>query len=286
MRLYPDWLKKNIYLNSNTRAVEGILAEMNLHTVCVSARCPNKGECFSRKSTTFLILGDICTRQCTFCAVIKGTPSPVDVDEKEKILKAVKDLGLTYVVITSVTRDDLAGGGAGHFRDIIITLRRTFPGLKIEVLIPDFQGNSESLKIVLEAKPNVLNHNLETVRSLYPCVRPGADYARSLAILTYAKKYFNSITKSGIMLGIGEKKEEVIQTFHDIRETGCDILTIGQYLKPSRNNYPVKRFVPLYEFEYYEKMALALGFRAIKSGPFVRSSYQAEQCFEKVGAAA
>lgn len=283
MRLYPDWLKKKIIIDHNSRKVQGLLDEKRVHTVCVSARCPNKGECFSKKCAAFLILGDVCTRRCIFCAVSKGIPdSKVDEDEKEKILKTVKEMGLTYVVITSVTRDDLPDGGAKHFHDIIMALRQEFPEIRVEVLVPDFKGSMVSLKTVLEAMPEVLNHNIETVRSLYPMVRPGADYERSLDLLTYAKEYSHGIIKSGVMLGMGEKEEEIIQTFRDIKETGCDILTIGQYLKPSIDNYTVKKFVSPCEFEYYKEEALFLGFRSVVSGPFVRSSYQAAQFFEKV----
>jgi len=282
MRLYPEWLKKHIVLNENSRAMKSILEESALNTVCVSARCPNRGECFGRKTATFLILGNICTRQCRFCAITKGTPLPADKNEIKRIVRAVNEMKLGYVVITSVTRDDLPDGGAGHFHDIIIELRRQFPGIRVEVLIPDFQGNRESLETVLNARPDVLNHNVETIERLYPVVRPGADYRRSLSLLSYAKKYFHITAKSGIMLGMGEEKIEVVQTLRDLFRAGCDMLTIGQYLKPLEQYYPVKRFIPPQEFDYYREKAMSVGFRAVVSGPFVRSSYKAEECYNQV----
>lgn len=239
-------------------------------------------ECFSKRKATFLILGPACTRSCRFCSVAKGVPLPADVDEKENIVACVSELGLEYVVITSVTRDDLADGGASHFAAVIRRIKAALKSVKVEVLVPDFNGNTDSVKIVMDAGPDILGHNIETVGRLYPTVRQGADYHRSLRILKSAKEnYPNKIIKSGIMLGLGETDDEICSAMKDIKETGCDILTIGQYLSPSKDNFPVKRFVAPAEFKKYEEIGMNMGFGRVVSGPFVRSSYLAEETYNK-----
>jgi len=260
------------------------LAELGLGTVCESALCPNLNECFSRKHAAFLILGDACTRACGFCSVRKSAPQPPDPSEPLKVSEAVKRLGLDYAVITSVTRDDLPDGGANQFVKTIGAIRLFSPTVKIEVLVPDFGGEIRSIEAVLDAGPDVFGHNIETVRRLYPIARPEADYARSLELLKFVKALApRQVTKAGIMLGLGEAEEEVIDTFKDIRRTGCDILTIGQYLRPRAGNLPVRKFYAPEEFERYRRIGeKELGFRYAASGPFVRSSYQAEEIFEEI----
>ncbi|MBI5699786.1 lipoyl synthase [Candidatus Saganbacteria bacterium] len=268
----PPWLKKPIPKHSNISRVRKLMGENGVHTVCESAKCPNIGECFAKNTVTFLILGDTCTRRCAFCGVKKGIPAPVDPDEPKKIAEAVKKLGLDYVVITSVTRDDLPDGGAGQFVEVIRYLRLNAAVPEIEVLIPD----NLDLDRVLEAKPFVLNHNLETVPRLYPQVRPQADYRRSLKVLRYIKDQNPSIyTKSGIMVGLGEKDEEIEQVLRDLRAVGCDLVTIGQYLPPAKQKLPVIRYVDPLIFAEYERLGKELGFLHTASGPFVRSSYRA-----------
>ncbi|MFH1380089.1 MAG: lipoyl synthase [bacterium] len=283
MRTLPDWLKKKLVCNDTAQAVHGLLSSCGLHTVCSSALCPNKGECFGRGTAAFLILGDTCTRKCGFCAVKKGLPSHMpDESDVQKIISAVKAMKLLYAVITSVTRDDLADGGASHFYDVIAGLKRTFPYIKVEVLVPDFNGDMNALKEVVNACPDVLNHNLETVSSLYPTVRMGADYTRSLKVLQAADQSGACLTKSGIMLGLGESFAEVINTLEDLRSVGCSILTLGQYLRPSKNHLPVKKYISPHAFDRYKQIALNMGFNAVESGPFVRSSYKAKESFERV----
>jgi lipoic acid synthetase len=281
----PTWLKKPIPKRSNIIRLRQVLGDDGLHTVCESAKCPNIGECFACNTLTFLILGDICTRHCAFCAVPagrqgvgKGAPLPPDPNEPGKIRKAVKKLGLGYVVITSVTRDDLPDGGAGQFVEVIQNLRLNAAVPEIEVLIPDFKGEREALERVIGARPGVINHNLETVPRLYPKVRPQADYARSLKLLRRVKDKNPSIyTKSGIMVGLGERDEEVEQVLRDLKAVGCDLVTIGQYLSPSKQNLPVMRFVEPGVFERFERRGKELGFLHTASGPFVRSSYRASE---------
>jgi len=280
----PAWLRKRIGIDTlNAIRVEHILKDESLHTVCESALCPNISECFNQGTATFLILGDICTRNCRFCAIKKGKPKPVDPEEPKKIARAVELLGLKYVVITSVTRDDLPKGGAEEFRDTILEIRKINREIKIEVLIPDFRGEKDALFEVLSAFPDVLNHNIETVPSLYPTVRPMADFKRSLDILYWTKEYDSGIiTKSGIMVGLGETERELCNTFKMLVDAGCDILTIGQYLQPTKEHLPVKEYVTPERFKDIEELAYRAGLKYVVSGPFVRSSYFAHKGYEKI----
>ncbi|MCJ7458421.1 MAG: lipoyl synthase [candidate division Zixibacteria bacterium] len=272
----PLWLKVKPPLRENYRKVKSLLSSLELHTVCQEANCPNIGTCFEEKTATFLILGRICTRGCSFCDVDRGVPLPLDVSEPLHISEAVRKLGLEYVVITSVTRDDLKDGGASHFARVIKILRESNPGCKVEVLIPDFKGDFESLKIVLKEKPFVLNHNLETIKRFYPIVRKGANYQRSLNLLKKSKGYDSSIlTKSGIIIGIGEEHEEIIELMQDLKDIKCDLLTIGQYLSPSDKHLPVAKYYPPEDFEKLKKIGEGMGFMKVESGPLVRSSYHA-----------
>ena len=256
----------------------GFLASMGLHTVCQSASCPNIGECFSRRTATFMILGDACTRSCGFCGVSHDAPHPVDPDEPRRVAEASVRLGLRYVVVTSVTRDDLPDGGAGHFAETVRQLKAAIPGAKVEVLIPDFGGDEDALRAVLDSAPFVLNHNVETVPRLYSTVRPQAVYERSLVVLETARRFRTSIhTKSGLMVGLGEEQGEVLEVLSDLRRAGCDIATIGQYLQPSKRNLPVVEYVPPSQFDEYARVGREMGFSYVASGPFVRSSYHAEE---------
>jgi lipoic acid synthetase len=276
----PPWLKKRIPPYQDLLKIKSILSETQLHTVCEEARCPNLGECFSGGTATFLILGEICTRNCGFCAVQHGLPGSLDEHEPERVAQAVEKMGLRYIVITSVTRDDLPDGGASHFAKTIQAIRSIDLSIKIEVLVPDFKGDSFSLSSVLEKCPDVLNHNIETIPRLYPEVRPQADYKRSLDLLKRSKELYPRIlTKSGFMLGLGETEEEVIELLQDLRRVGCDLLTIGQYLQPRLDRLPVVRYVPPEEFEKYEKIGSDMGFSSVASGPFVRSSFHASEMF-------
>lgn len=277
----PAWLKRKIPSGTTYQDVHGILKKGQLHTVCQEALCPNMGECFSHNTATFLILGDHCTRNCRFCAVQHGNPIPLDSHEPERVAEAAQSLGLKYVVITSVTRDDLGDGGARHFAKTILAIRRLLPETLVEVLIPDLQGDWNALGTILSAKPDVLNHNLETVPRLYPVVRPEAVYQRSLDLLRQAKATAPGLpTKSGLMLGLGEEAQEIEGTLRDLLEVNCGILTLGQYLQPSPRHLPVKRFVPPAEFEEWKKKALKLGFNKVAGGPFVRSSYHAKELLQ------
>jgi len=279
----PQWLKKRAPREEVLREIKGLLRSYALHTVCEEAQCPNIGECFQKRTATFLILGDRCTRNCRFCAIKKEAPLPLDSQEPENVAQAVKKLGLRYVVITSVTRDDLPDGGAEQFAQTIKEIRRVDGDeIKVEILIPDFKGSLFSLKKVMEAKPDVLNHNLETASRLYPQVRPQADYKRSLKLLKRSKELDSSIyTKSGLMVGLGESFTEVVEAMKDLREVQCDILTIGQYLRPSFQHLAVKEFVTPDRFKEYEEIGQSLDFSYIASSPFTRSSYQAEQALDK-----
>jgi len=277
----PDWLKIKYHKGENRGEVEKILRKLSLYTVCEEANCPNLGECFNKKTATFMILGRYCTRNCTFCNVKKVIPLPLDIKEPSNIAEAVKEWQLKYIVITSVTRDDLPDGGAGHYANVIKAIRDVNSGTLIEVLIPDFQGDLKSLQKVVEAKPDVINHNVETVPRLYPEVRPMAVYERSLELLANVKILNNKIiTKSGIMLGLGECQDEVISVFKDLRNKNCDFLTIGQYLAPSKNHHPVIKYYHPDIFKNYKRLALEAGFKSVASAPFVRSSYNANEMIE------
>lgn len=272
----PHWLNKKISL-SQCHQVINILSSLSINTVCREAMCPNIHECFSRNTATFLILGDICTRECSFCAVKKGIPGTVDRGEPERIAQAVKKMGLRYAVVTSVTRDDLVDGGADIFALTISSIRRENPETNIEALIPDFKGEVENLDKIIRAKPQVIAHNLETVPCLYDSVRQGSDYQRSLRVLDTVKRLSAIHTKSGLMLGLGESESEVLGVLRDLREIGCDFLSLGQYLAPSLNHYPVKEYVNPEKFKFYKGEALKLGFLYVASNPYVRSSYLAEE---------
>jgi len=277
----PPWLKKRLSQLQDISKVRSILDVGSLHTVCEEARCPNLGECFSSGTATLLILGKVCTRNCGFCAVERGTPASLDESEPQKVAQAIREMGLRYVVVTSVTRDDLPDGGASIFAGTIRAIRAVDQKIKIEVLIPDFQGDLASLVKVLTERPDVLNHNVETVSRLYPQVRPQADYQRSLELLRRSKENDpHVLTKSGFMLGLGEEQGEVRDLLRDLREVSCDFLTIGQYLQPRRERLPVVRYVPPEEFEEVRKIAAEMGFKDVASGPFVRSSYHASRMFD------
>ena len=275
----PYWLKVRLPADGSFFEVSNILKRNHLHTICQSAKCPNIAECWTARTATFLILGDTCTRQCGFCAVKKGTPAGPSGEEPEQVAEAVASLGLEYAVVTSVTRDDLPDGGAGAFAQTIKAIKARRPQAKVEVLVPDFQGSEEALAAVIAAGPDVLNHNLETTEPVYPRInRPLGNYRRSLGVLETAKK-LGALTKSGLMVGLGETGPEVEQTLSDLRRVDCDLLTIGQYLQPSRQNPPVSRYYTPEEFEAMRVQALALGFREVAAGPLVRSSYQAHALF-------
>lgn len=273
---HPDWLKLPAPKSAAVDQMEGMLDNQRLRTVCQDAHCPNLGECFGRGTATFMILGSECTRLCRFCAVEKGCPQPPDPHEPERVAQAAKQLGLKYVVVTSVTRDDLPDGGAGHFVRTIKSIRKELPGTAIEILVPDFQGNSKALEAVFQARPETFNHNVETVPRLYPSVRPQARYDRSLDVLAKASE-FGLPVKSGLMLGLGEQPEEVHQTLLDMREAGCEYLTLGQYLAPSENHISVARYIPPQEFDDWARKARTMGFREVAAGPLVRSSYRADE---------
>ena len=279
----PPWLKKRIPSVQEISKVRSILEGTALHTVCEEARCPNLGECFSQGTATILILGRICTRDCGFCAVEHGIPSRPDPEEPGKVAEAVKEMGLRYVVITSVTRDDLPDGGASHYAQMIRAIRALDRTLKIEVLIPDLQGNEDALDRILQERPDVLNHNVETVPRLYPRVRAHANYERSLRLLRRSKDDSpHLLTKSGVMLGLGEDRSEVIELMKDLREVRCDLLTMGQYLQPRSDRLPVVRYVTPEEFEELKRIGEEMGFQSVASGPFVRSSFHASQMVEGI----
>lgn len=281
----PPWFRQKPPNPQTMLAMKRLLDGLSLHTICQSAHCPNVGECFSRKTATFLILGDVCTRRCTFCAVKKGAPTPVDENEPQHLLEAAENLDLKYVVITSVTRDDLSDGGAFQFVKAINLLHENRGSTTIEVLIPDFLGSTEALKAVVKAGPQVINHNVETIPHLYPEVRPGADYNRSIGLLFMVKKLDPKIViKSGLMLGLGETRQEIIAVMNDLRKVSCDLLTIGQYLQPSPKHHPVIRFVPPEEFAEYRGIGKSMGFTEVASGPLVRSSFKADELYNKAKA--
>jgi lipoic acid synthetase len=281
----PTWLWQRISPQEESAMVrmENLLDQFDLHTVCLEAQCPNIAECFGQGTATFMILGDSCRRGCRFCAVKRGRPTAVDAGEPERVAEVAAQLGLRHLVVTSVTRDDLPDGGARHFAATVQTVRRRSPGMVVEVLIPDFGGSQRALETVLAAEPDILNHNLETVCRLYPRVRPGADYQRSLGVLAWAKaRAPRTATKSGLMLGLGETTAEVWRTLYDLRQAQCDLLTLGQYLQPTDRQLPVDRFVPPAEFAGYQAKAESLGFRGVAAGPLVRSSHRAEALWHQM----
>ncbi|HUV30935.1 MAG TPA: lipoyl synthase [Acidobacteriota bacterium] len=273
----PDWLKVRAIGGPRFGQVSALLKEYGLNTVCQAANCPNRGECFGRGTATFLILGPICTRNCRFCDVPGGTPVKPDATEPARVALAARRLGLRHVVVTSVTRDDLPDGGAGQFAGCIEELRRRLPQCTVEVLTPDFKGVPRGLDIVMSARPDVFNHNVETVERLYPEVRPAADYRRSLQLLQRARREFGAVTKSGLMVGLGETRDELTSAFVDLAEHSVTILTIGQYLSPSSDHLPVVRYVPPEEFELLGRLARDAGIPNVQSGPLVRSSYRADR---------
>jgi lipoic acid synthetase len=281
----PEWARKTGPLARGAHGVRVLLREESLHTVCEEARCPNLGECFTRGTATFLLLGDRCTRRCGYCSVATGRPLPPDPAEPERVAEAARRMGLRYVVLTSVDRDDLADGGAAHFAAAVRAIRRARPGTGIEVLTPDFKGDGAALRVVLEAGPDVFNHNIETVPRLFPRLRPQGRYRLSLDVLAAAKAARpGQTTKSGLMLGLGETDEEVAAVLADLRGAGVDIVTLGQYLRPTRDHEPVHRYVTPEAFRGFEDAARAIGFPTVYSGVFVRSSFNAEEVYRSGGA--
>ena len=277
----PPWLRRKLPTGPEYEQIRSLLKKDRLNTVCREAKCPNMWECFSKHTATFLIMGSYCTRNCRFCAVDHGPESKPDPGEPARVAEAALNMKLRYIVVTSVTRDDLPDGGASIFADTILKIKEKIPDALVEVLIPDFQGNEAALKAVLNTGPDVLNHNIETARRLYSKVRPEAIYERSLELIKRSRKYAPAIpTKSGLMLGLGETPEEIIETFKDLIDAGCKLLTLGQYLQPSKDHLAVQRFVPPEEFEELKNTALDMGFSEVVGGPFVRSSYRAKELFE------
>jgi lipoic acid synthetase len=277
----PDWLKVRFTAGPNFARIDRFHRQQGLHSVCRSAACPNQGECWSKGTATFMILGDICSRNCRFCNVGHAAPGPLDAQEPNRVARAVADLGLKHAVITSVTRDDLVDGGASQFAELTRAIHQLAPDCRIELLIPDLQGDPHALATILAAKPLILGHNLETVPRLYPLVRQGAEYRRSLQLLAQVKEMAPQIVrKSGLMLGMGESKDEVLQTLNDLREIDCQVLTLGQYLAPSRDHFPVDRYLHPDEFSALKKYGEDLGFTHVEAGPLVRSSYHAEEQFD------
>ncbi len=273
----PQWLRAPAPVGENYRQLKKLVTDLKLHTVCESAACPNVGECWNRRTATFMILGNVCTRRCGFCAVQKGAPLAVDYDEPRRVAEACEILGLKYAVITSVNRDDRKDGGAELFALTIRAIRERIPDCRVEVLVPDFQGSQSAMEIVMEAQPDVLNHNTETVPRLYRQVRLGARYERSLEMLEYAKQLRPNIpTKSGLMLGLGETPEEVVSVMRDLHAHRVDILTMGQYLRPSAKHLPILRYVPVEEFADFKRLGREMGFAHVEAGPLVRSSYHAD----------
>ncbi|MBE0501616.1 MAG: lipoyl synthase [Desulfuromonadales bacterium] len=278
----PDWLKVKMPGGERYRLIDSYHREKGLHTVCRSAACPNQAECWGSGTATFMILGDRCSRNCAFCNVLHDQPRPIDPTEVDKVAAAVADLKLRHAVFTSVTRDDLPDGGAACFAALVAALRIRSPACTVELLIPDLQGDLAALQTILASAPDILGHNIETVPRLYTLARQGADYRRSLRLLAAAARLAPAIqTKSGLMLGMGEEQDEVAVVLEDLITAGCRLLTLGQYLQPTRRHLPVKRYLPPEEFELWRQKALALGFRHVESGPLVRSSYRAEQQFQQ-----
>lgn len=273
----PDYLKRPIIDTDKTRTVRRILKTKCLNTVCENARCPNKNECYTKNTATFLIMGNNCTRNCRYCNISCARPEPLDLNEPFHVAEAVKDLGLKYAVITSVTRDDLSDGGAEHFANCIYEIRKISPDVKIEILTPDFKGNKDSLNTIIKARPNVFNHNIETVRNVFKTARPQGDYDCSLEVLKYIKDNSNIITKSGLMIGLGETFEDIEQTLVDLKNVGCDILTIGQYIQPSKAHLEVSKYYTPEEYENLKQLAKKVGIKHYQIGPLVRSSYRASE---------
>ena len=276
----PEYLKRPIIDTDKTRTVRKILKANCLNTVCENARCPNKNECYTKHTATFLIMGGVCTRNCKYCNISCQKPEPLDVDEPKHIAKAVKDLGLKYAVITSVTRDDLPDGGAEHFAKCIEEIRKISPDTKIEILTPDFKGNIESLNTIIKAHPDVFNHNIEAVRGIFKTVRPQGNYDVSLSVLKYIKENSDIKTKSGLIIGLSENFEQIKETFEDLYNVGCDILTVGQYIQPSKEHYPVGKYYKPEEYEELKKLATSVGIKHFQIGPLVRSSYNAASLME------
>ena len=282
----PAWLKVPAPGGPNYLALKHLMRELELHTVCEEAHCPNVGECWEHKAATFMILGDVCTRNCAYCAVAHGTPAPLDAGEPVRLAEAVRRMALKHVVITSVDRDDLAHGGAQVFAACIAEIRRRTPGTSVEVLIPDFKGSEQALRLVVDAKPDILNHNLETIERLYRLARPGGRYARALELLRRAKQLDpGTLTKSGIICGLGEQWDELLTAMRDVRAQGVDILTLGQYLRPSDQHLPIARYYTPAEFAELRRLGMAMGYRHVEAGPLVRSSYHAWEQVEHATAA-
>ena len=291
----PEWFKIKLRTDGEYRRVNDLVSKLALNTVCTEARCPNIYECWSQGTATFMILGDVCTRHCGFCSVAKGKPGALNPDEPQNVAEAVASLGLDYAVITSVDRDDLPDEGAGHWAETVRALKRRLPGCMVELLIPDFNGNKDLLEVVLESRPDVLGHNVETVAHFYKRVRPVADYTNSLKILEHSRLWRESngvdmAVKSGIMVGLGETMEQVLDTMRDIAATGCELMTVGQYLPPRKNALPLDRYYTPDEFSHIRDKGLEMGFKHVESGPLVRSSYharsQAETAIGSIGAIA
>lgn len=280
MKRLPDYLKRQIIDTEKTKTVRHILKNNCLNTVCENARCPNKNECYQKNTATFLIMGKVCTRNCRYCNIGCEKPEPLNPEEPKKLANAVKELGLKYSVITSVTRDDLKDGGANHFAQTIYEIRKISPNTKIEILTPDFKGDTKALDTIIEAHPDVFNHNIETIERLFKTARPQGNYKRSLGVLKYIKDNSNIPTKSGFMVGLGETKDEIKQTFDDLIEIGCDILTVGQYIQPSKQHLEIDKYYTEKEFEELNELAKQAGFKKYQIAPLVRSSYNAFKLFK------
>ena len=287
MKRLPDYLKRPIIDTEKTKKVRHILKAKHLNTVCEGARCPNKNECYQHNTATFLIMGNVCTRNCKYCNISTAKPEPLDINEPKNVAEAIQELGLEYAVITSVTRDDIDDGGAKHFAECIAETRKLVPNIKIEILTPDFRSrksrtdfNKDALDTIIEAKPDVFNHNIETVRAVYDTARPLGNYDLSLSVLKYIKENSDIRTKSGLMIGLGETTEQILETFKDLREVGCDILTVGQYIQPSKQHLEVDKYYKLEEYEFLKEKAKEYGFEKYQIGPLVRSSYHAKLIME------
>lgn len=276
MKRLPDYLKRPIINTETTKTVRNILKNHCLNTVCENARCPNKNECYTKQTATFLIMGNICTRNCRYCNISGGVPEPLNENEPKEVANAIKELGLKYAVITSVTRDDIKDGGAEHFARTIEEIRKISPETKIEILTPDFNGDENSLDIIIKAMPEVFNHNIETTKQIFKKARPKGNYQTSLEVLKYVKNNSNIKTKSGLMVGLGETFDEIEETFKDLKNVGCDILTVGQYIQPSKKHLEVDKYYTLEEFEQIKELAKKVGFKHFQIGPLVRSSYMAK----------